>query len=360
MSSSTGSSSSGSSSTGLRFGFADGITNLDYAAVEASARDTEELGAEFLAYGESLDAGGDPYAALATAGRVTDRIRLGTAVVTPGTRHPALLARTLLTLDAMTGGRMFVGVGTGMFLGPGRSRLQTLEDYCLTVKSLMAGEEVSVNGHTHQLRAAGEGTPVPLWIAAEGPIGLQLAGRIADGVLIENGAQPSVVEHVRRYVTKGAESVGRSPDEIDLWFMTRIRIDESEDAAIHNPVIEGYGAGFAAEAWKVVREGDGSPVEQLLAKKGLVVTEDEAERIAAFNQEASSEFWSPENVVLMDKYGLRDWIARTYFVLGTKEEVVARMQVLADAGASDFMCPRFVPAATSDVRDVIDALRPPS
>jgi alkanesulfonate monooxygenase SsuD/methylene tetrahydromethanopterin reductase-like flavin-dependent oxidoreductase (luciferase family) len=341
----------------VRFGFADGITNFDYAAIERDARDSEALGAEFLAYGESLTAGGDPYAALAIAGRVTDRLQLGTAVVTPGVRHPALLARTLLTLNGLTNGRVFLGVGTGMFLGPGRSPLKELEDYCLAVKRLTAGEPVNVDGRACRITAAGEGTAVPLWIAAEGPRSLQLAGRIADAVLIENGALPSVVAHVRHHVALGAEAAGRSPDDIRLWFMTRIRVDTSEAQALADPMLEAYGAGFAAEAWKAVRAGDGPPVEQLRSKKGLIVSDEVAKRLEAFNLDAVGGFFSPQNVPLMDKHGLREWIASTYFVAGTQEQIVERMRALVDAGATDFMVPRFVPHATSDVVDVLTAMR---
>ena len=121
-------------------------------------------------------------------------------------------------------------------------------------------------------------------------------------------------------------------------------------------MLEAYGAGFAAEAWRVVRPGDGPAVDQLREKKGLLVTGDVAERLEAFNLDAFGGFFSPENVVLMDKHGLREWIADTYFVAGTREQVVDRMRALVDSGATNFMVPRFVPHATADVADVIDAV----
>lgn len=341
--------------TNIRFGFTDGFTTFDYAAIEHAARESEDLGAEFLAYGESLAAGGDPYLALGAAGRVTDRLQLGTAVVTPGARHPALLARTLLTLNGLTGGRVFLGVGAGLFLGPGRSRLKDLEEYCLAVKRLTAGEAVTVDGETLRIKAAGEGTAVPVWIAAEGPRSLHLAGRIADAVIVENGAQPNIVTHVREHVASGAEAAGRSPDDVRIWYVARIRVDVSEEDALRDPALEAYGASFAAEAWKVVRPGDGPAVEQLRTKKGLEVSRDVAERLEAFNSEAVPEFWSPQNVALMDKHHLREWIASTYFVAGTKEQAVERMRALVDVGATAFMIPRFVPRSTSEVVEVLAA-----
>jgi alkanesulfonate monooxygenase SsuD/methylene tetrahydromethanopterin reductase-like flavin-dependent oxidoreductase (luciferase family) len=139
--------------------------------------------------------------------------------------------------------------------------------------------------------------------------------------------------------------------------MTRIRVDTSEEVALRDPMLEAYGAGFAAEAWKVVRPDDGPAVDQLRTKKGLDVSAEDADRLDAFNREALSGFWTPEHVELMDRHGLRDWIARTYFVAGTQEQVVERMCALVDAGATDFMVPRFVPHSTGDVVDVLAAVR---
>jgi alkanesulfonate monooxygenase SsuD/methylene tetrahydromethanopterin reductase-like flavin-dependent oxidoreductase (luciferase family) len=324
--------------------------------VEHAAGEAEDLGAEFFSYGESLAAGGDPYVGLTAAGRVTQRIKLGTVVVTPGVRHPAVLARTLLTLGGMTGGRVFFGVGTGLFLGPGRSRLGALEEYCQAIRSLTAGEQVTIDGRALQLRASGEGRAVPVWVAAEGPRSLQLAGRMADAVLIESGAQPSVVAHCRHHVAEGARRAGRSPEDIDIWYMARIRLDSSQEQALRDPVLEAYAAGFAAEAWKVVKADDGPAVDQLRVKKGLEVSDDEAERLAAFNREAVAGFFSPENVPLMDKHGLREWISRTFFVAGTQEQAVERMRALVAAGATNFMIPRFVPRSMAEAVGVLAAV----
>jgi alkanesulfonate monooxygenase SsuD/methylene tetrahydromethanopterin reductase-like flavin-dependent oxidoreductase (luciferase family) len=228
----------------------------------------------------------------------------------------------------------------------------------LAVKHLTAGERTTIDGKGIQLRAAGEGSAVPLWIAAEGPRSLQLAGRIADAVLIESGAQPSVVAHVRQHVATGARSVGRSPDDVRIWYMARIRVDTSEEDALHDPMLETYAAGFGAEAWKVVSPNDGPAVDQLRSKKGLDVPNEVAEQLEAFNQEPLGAFFSPENVELMDRHHLREWIARTYFVAGTKDQVVERLRTLVEAGATDFMVPRFVPRSMADVVDVLEAVSP--
>lgn len=83
------------------------------------------------------------------------------------------------------------------------------------------------------------------------------------------------------------------------------------------------------------------------------MTPDVAERLEAFNHDAVNEFFTPAKVELMDTHGLRDWIARTYFVAGTHEQVVRRMRAFVEAGATDVRVPRFVPHSTADVPDVL-------
>ena len=221
------------------------------------------------------------------------------------------------------------------------------------VRGLVAGEEMVWQGTPLRLHATGEGTTIPLWIAAEGPRTLQLAGRIADAVVVENGATPSVVEHVRKYVAMGVEAAGRSPDDVDIWYMVRMRVDASVDTAFAAPGLEAYGASFVSEAWRVVRPNGGDPVDQLFEKKGIVVSRDVASRLEAFVGDAVPEFFSPRNVELLDKYRLRDWITETYFAFGTLDEVAGRVRALVDAGASKFMVPNFVPASPADVADVL-------
>jgi 5,10-methylenetetrahydromethanopterin reductase len=126
----------------------------------------------------------------------TARIRLGTAVTNPLTRHPTVTAAAFSTLAVLSGGRASLGISVGdsalksMNLAP--ARMSVLEQTVAICRALLAGEPVSLEGgSTAQLHHVGPG--VPIYVAATGPRMLELAGRIADGVILMNGIDPELI-----------------------------------------------------------------------------------------------------------------------------------------------------------------------
>jgi alkanesulfonate monooxygenase SsuD/methylene tetrahydromethanopterin reductase-like flavin-dependent oxidoreductase (luciferase family) len=151
--------------------------------------------AEDLGYGELWFAedyfftGGISGAAAALA--ATDRIPVGLGVVSAMVRHPALLAMEIATLDRMFPGRLYPGVGAGvpawmrqMGLKP-RSPLTALRETVTSVRKLLDGEEVSLDGRCFQFDrvklAHPPATRVPVYMGVVGPKMMQLSGEIADG-----------------------------------------------------------------------------------------------------------------------------------------------------------------------------------
>lgn len=138
----------------------------------------------------------DPYVVLGAAARLTSRIRLGP--VTNGyTRHPAVSAAGIATLNSLSGGRAVAALvaGGSMALGPlGIERaapLTVVGETIEVMKRLWSGEAVTWHGDRFCLDDARLGPgpqDIPLWIAARGPRLLSLAGRAADGVILEVGA----------------------------------------------------------------------------------------------------------------------------------------------------------------------------
>ncbi|MGI9621305.1 MAG: LLM class flavin-dependent oxidoreductase [Acidimicrobiales bacterium] len=186
------------------------------------ARDVVELAvqAERLGYDYCMvaDEGVHPdiYACLGAAALRTERIRLG--VMTNGyTRHPAVTAAALATVNELSNGRVVATVlaGGSMVLGPmaiERVRpYRVVEDTIVAVRALWTGEEVTWEGTTCSLDHARLGMGpqhIPLWIASRGPMVLGLAGRVADGVVLtvkpDLGAAISVVD-------QAAADAGREP-----------------------------------------------------------------------------------------------------------------------------------------------------
>jgi 5,10-methylenetetrahydromethanopterin reductase len=344
---------------GIRFGFVGGVRAASGFVspepplpdeVERWTEHVERLGASLLSFGEGQTLWEDPYIHLAAAARASTSLLLGPNVTAPFIRHPTVLANTMSTLQRLSAGRAFLGIGTGLMalaeIGRNRASVDALAAYASAVRALCAGEEAEYEGE--RLRLQWTAGPVPLWLAAEGPRILGRAGRIADGIIVGNGAAPSIVRHVLRHAGAGAEAAGRSVDELDVWFLVRIEVAESEEAAIGTGALGSYAARYARHLMKsAVRPGRGSTAEQLLQNKGIEVDADLAGRLERFDADfVASDGYDRDsaNAELLDAHGLRRWVTRQFLVAGSHDEVVGRLRELVAAGARNFIVPQVNPA----------------
>jgi 5,10-methylenetetrahydromethanopterin reductase len=174
---------------------------------------------------------GDVYAGLAVAAMSTSKLRLGTGVTNPLTRHITVTANAIASIDDLSDGRAILGIGSGdsavQPLGLKGARVAELEQYVGDCRRLLAGEKVGEP-------AAGIARPrpgVPLYVAATQPRMLQLAGRAADGIVLLGFADPEVIEWQLAHVARGLEESGRTWDDIhvDYWATISVR-DDSERA----------------------------------------------------------------------------------------------------------------------------------
>jgi 5,10-methylenetetrahydromethanopterin reductase len=181
------------------------------------------------------------WAYLTLAARQTSRMTIGTAVTNPVTRHPAVTAVAAATLDDISGGRAILGIGAGdrplLSLGHQPARLATLEAAIGAIRALWAGETVDSDGPGFALHDAhyrfppGSGIPIPVWVSATGPRTLELAGRVADGVILLAGLHPEGIMFALEHIDRGAEAAGRS-ERPPVTVFAYGAIDEDEEAAI--------------------------------------------------------------------------------------------------------------------------------
>ena len=151
------------------------------------------------------------------ADRTTD-IHVGPCVTNPITRDPTVTAAAMATLNEISGGRMEMGIGRGdsaqRVLGRTPVSVGALERACRTIRDLAEGREVEIDGTPVQLKWS-EGRPLPVWVAAYGPQALRCAGRVADGLIMQL-ADPFIIEWSLRYLREGAEEAGRDPADIKV------------------------------------------------------------------------------------------------------------------------------------------------
>jgi 5,10-methylenetetrahydromethanopterin reductase len=168
----------------------------------------------------------ETYAYLGAATQHSRRLRLGTNVVNPLSRHPAVNLTGITTIDDLSGGRAGYGVGLGSDyylreLGYGPSTRQLVGDMVRQTRRLLAGETVTFEGERFQLRDARlryytERRPIPVYVAATGPRMLELGGEVGDGVFVHVGAHPKTVAYARERIREGAVRAGRRAEELDV------------------------------------------------------------------------------------------------------------------------------------------------
>jgi len=179
------------------------------------------------------------YSCLTVAALETAQIGVGTAVTNPYTRSPALTAAAIATIDEASGGRAVLGLGAGGGIGQygiDRSRPAiALRETVEIVRRLTAGERVSFEGKVFSmseielnfvpLRA------IPIYLAARGPRILELAGEIADGVIIGGFALRSGLEFARSCIQTGLSNSGRSWTDLEVVSWLYTSVDDNPETA---------------------------------------------------------------------------------------------------------------------------------
>jgi 5,10-methylenetetrahydromethanopterin reductase len=162
------------------------------------ARLAEELGYRRLWLYDSPAIALDVWMLLGLSADRTRRIGLGPAVIVPSLRHVVTTAAAILSLEALAPGRVAVVLGSGftgrMAMGQRPLRWSEVEAHLATLRALLRGETVSVEGRAVRLlHLAGQAPPrplqVPMLVAAAGPRGREAARRLGDGVMT-NRPQP--------------------------------------------------------------------------------------------------------------------------------------------------------------------------
>lgn len=177
------------------------------------------------------------YCYLTLAAANTKRVKLGTAVTDPYSRHPAMTAAALATVDEISGGRLVLGMGAGVSgfteMGVERAKpAKAIQEAIAVIRGMLTGERTTVDGEVISLKNAKlDFTPVranlPMHVAGAAPLVLKMAGAHADGVILGDLAEPDVVRWGQARVEKGTREAGRQLSDVyqTLWLQTFIHPD---------------------------------------------------------------------------------------------------------------------------------------
>ncbi|MFI7530258.1 glucose-6-phosphate dehydrogenase (coenzyme-F420) [Nocardia salmonicida] len=199
------------------------------------------------------DGGHAPFslAWLAAVGERTERIQLGTSVLTPTFRYnPAVIAQAFATLGCLYPNRVMLGVGTGEALNEiatgykgewpdFKERFARLREAVKMMRELWTGDRVDFEGeYYHTVGASIYDVPkggIPVYIAAGGPVVARYAGRAGDGFICTSGKGMDLyTEKLLPAVAEGAEKVERDVAEIDKMIEIKISYDTDPELALQN------------------------------------------------------------------------------------------------------------------------------
>ena len=186
---------------------------------------------------------------LGAAGQRTSNLVLGTSVLTPTLRyHPSVIAQAFATLGCLTPGRVFLGVGTGEAMNetpvtggefPDRKeRRRRLSEAVQLIRLLWSEERVDFEGDYYRTRKATiydrPDQPVPIYMAASGPLAAKLAGRLGDGFICTSGKDAALYDELLAKLAEGAEAAGRDPASIRHMIEIKVSYDRDPERATTN------------------------------------------------------------------------------------------------------------------------------
>ncbi|MFT6366044.1 MAG: 5,10-methylenetetrahydromethanopterin reductase [Halioglobus sp.] len=302
----------------------------------------EQLGFGGIWVADSHSVMRDAYAVLNVLATRTTSLQLATGVTLTGTRHPAVIANSWATMDELSNGRAICGIGIGESavynLGMKPELLAVFEEKVKVIRTLLRGEKIHYEGT--EIHMPWSNCDVPIVVASSGPKSLQMAGRIADGVLFQVGAQPGLVDYALDNIRLGAESAGRKLSDLKLYM--RIATSVHDDTELARKELKGYTSVAAGTVFKTV------PKEYL----GDALYEDLAQFKAGYDYAEHGSNQSDHSDLLTER--IFDAVA----VACPPKEAISRFNELAAKGLDGFVCPFGMPDPIPYMRTFAEQVMP--
>jgi len=238
---------------GLRFGYKASAEQfgprelLEYAVrAEQAGLDTVAISDHFQPWRHTTGHAPNALVWLGALGQATERVTLSTSVLTPTMRyHPSIVAQSFATLACLNPGRVILGIGTGEAMNetpatgaewPGaKERRMRLAEAIKLMRRLWTEERVTFEGEYYRTERATiydrPDEPVPIYVAASGPLAAKLAGRVGDGFICTSGKPPELYESLLANVREGAETAERDPDAIERMIEIKVAYDPDREYA---------------------------------------------------------------------------------------------------------------------------------
>lgn len=285
----------------------------------------------------------DLYSVLALCANATSRIGIGSGVTNTVTRDATVTAGGFLALNEFSNGRCRLGIGVGgsavHTVGLPEDRAAAFRQKLALIKALVRGEPVEVNGVRAQGKIAAP--PVPVYVASSSPRVLEVAGELADGVILNVGVLPELIGEAMQHVERGCHRAGRDLDGLDVAAIAGCSVNTDRGRAIEEA--RSWAATVARRIGKWMASG-GDQVRTL----GAAVLQ---------------EYKWDEHIALGAAHArpVSDEMARNFVLAGTADDVARTIERLAQSGVTHVIPLMMGPSIEGTLRvfgrDIIPAWR---
>ena len=317
--------------------------------------DLEAMGYDCAWAADSQMLYSDAYAVLALAAASTSRIRLGTGVSVAGVRIAPVTAHSIASINQLAPGRVFLGIGTGhtamRVMGKDPVKAAAFREYLRVLRALLHGEEVEydLGGERSDIRFLHPDMgfidvehPVPIYVAADGPLALKTAGAYGDGRVCSHNQTRARLQKSLETMQQGAATVGRTlPGDFHTAALSYACVLEPGEKMTSDRVIDEIGPMAAATLhywWELYqKDGDTSTVAQRcrnLWDEYLAFTQQMGTPHAKRYQQVHyghCAFLPPEE----RRFITEDLIRSTGGLVGTPDEIIGMLREREAMGLSE-------------------------
>ena len=322
----------------MKFGVGIVPHNLNETAV--SAKLAEDQGFDYIGIPDSQSLWRELYLSLSVVANATKKVRLGPMVTNALTRHPAVSASAIATLNEISGGRAFLGIGSGdsaiLNLGLRPAKMRDLREYIHALRTILSGQTYEYNGRPIHVQWSED--RVSIVMSAEGPKTLAMAGEIADAVIVHSGLTKDVLADTISRIREGEKIAGRQEGSVEVWAFAKCNISDKREEAIDE--IKMALAASGHHAFRFTLDGKNVPEDLEESVKAL-----QGEYVPSEHEQLGDT----RNAALTDELGLTEFLADRFAVVGTPDDCLEKARTIRDAGIDNL----FILATSSDSDNII-------
>ena len=334
----------------MKFGV--GIWPSDHEETAQLARLAEAQGFDYIGVPESQSLAHELYVSLSVVAQATSRVHIGPTVTNPLTRHPAVTASAIASINDLSSGRAFLGIGTGdsavLNLGLRPAKHSEMREYIEAVRTVLTGQPYEYRGR--QIHVKWSQKSVPVLISAEGPRTLALGGEIADIVMVHTGLSTEILRESIVRIREGETAAGKEAGTTQVWAFAKCNISNDREEAVDE--IKMALAASGHHAFRFTLEGKHVPEE---LRESIAILQREYVPVE------HEQLGQTRNAVLSDELGLTDYLADRFAVVGTPEECREKVLSIEAANVDTLLITAIGPQPSEIIRrfgeEVIGALK---